>query len=304
MEDMEWLNYHHLLYFWTVVRAGGVAAAARELRLSQPTISAQVHALEESFGERLLARQGRGLTTTDMGRLVFRYADEIFALGRELRDAVRGRPTGKALRLVVGIGDALPKMLVQRLLEPATRLPEPVRLVCHEDKAEALLAELAQFRLDLVLADTPVPPTIKVKAFSHLLGETGITWFATRDLARRLRRGFPRSLDGAPVLLPTEPSALRRGLAAWFAEQELRPDVVAEFEDSALLKAFGRTGMGAFSAPTAVERDIREQYGVSVIGRTDRVVERIYAITVERRLRHPAAIAISQQARGEVFAAG
>jgi LysR family transcriptional activator of nhaA len=299
---MEWLNYHHLLYFWTVVRSGGVAPAARELRLSQPTVSAQVRALEAALGETLLVRQGRGLAPTEMGRVVFRYADEIFSLGRELQDAVRGRPTGRAPRLAVGVTDALPKMLVRRLLEPATALPAPFALVCLEDKADALLAELAQFRLDLVLSDSPVPESIKVKAFSHLLGETGITWFAGRGLAGKWRRRFPRSLDGAPVLLPTENTALRRALSAWFAELDVRPQVVAEFEDSALLKSFGQTGMGLFCAPTAVEGEVRAQYGVDVVGRTDAVVERFYAITVERRLRHPAAIAISQQARGELFA--
>jgi LysR family transcriptional activator of nhaA len=194
---MEWLNYHHLLYYWTVVRTGGVASAARELRLSQPTVSAQVRTLEGALGETLLVKKGRGLTTTEMGRVVFRYADEIFTLGRELQDVVRGRPTGKVARLVVGIADALPKMLVRRLLQPATTLREPTQMVCLEGKTEVLVAELAQYRLDLVLADTPVPPSIKVKAFSHLLGETGVTWFAAARLGDGWRRRFPRSLDGA-----------------------------------------------------------------------------------------------------------
>jgi len=295
---VQWLNFHHLLYFWNVVRLGGVAAAARELRLAQPTISGQLRVLEHTLGEKLLVRQGRGVVPTEMGKLVYRYADEIFNLGRELQDALRSGAVGRAPRLHVGLADALSKTLVRRLLEPALALPEPVSLVCLEDKVERLLADLAQFRLDVVLADSPVPPTVKIKAFSHLLGETDVTWFATPGAARAWRRGFPRSLDGAPVLLPTEPSALRRALDAWFDELGIRPRIVAEFEDSALLKVFGATGVGLFCAPTAVRDEVRAQYGVVPIGRARSVVERIYAISVERRLRHPAVLAISRQAGG------
>jgi LysR family transcriptional regulator, transcriptional activator of nhaA len=298
---MEWLNFHHLLYFWTVVRMGGVAAGARELRLAQPTVSGQLRVLEHTLGEKLLVRQGRGVVPTEMGKLVFRYADEIFGLGRELQDTLRGRSLARAPRLHVGVADALPKVLVRRLLEPALSLADPVSLVCTEDKIEGLLADLAQFRLDLVLADAPAPPTVKIKAFSHLLGETDVTWFATRTLAKRWRRGFPGSLDGAPVLLPTEPSSLRRALDAWFDELGVRPRIVAELEDGALLTAFGATGAGLFCAPTAVRDDVRRQHDVVAIGRARRVVERVYAISIERRLRHPAVLAISQQARGELF---
>jgi LysR family transcriptional activator of nhaA len=297
---VEWLNYHHLLYFWTVVRTGGVASAARELRLSQPTVSGQLRVLEHAIGEKLLERAGRGVVPTDVGRMVFRYADEIFSLGRDLKDALAGRPTGRPARLNVGIVDAMPKIVVQRLLEPALSLPEPIQMTCLEDKADVLLAELAIYRLDLVLSDTPTPPGIRVKAYSHLLGETGVTWFATPKLAARVRRGFPRSLDGAPVLLPTDNTTLRRSLDRWFDHLGVRPVVVAEFADSALLKVFGQTGLGLFCAPTVVRSDVERRHGVKAIGRVDEVRERFYAISVERRLKNPAVVAITEQAREEL----
>jgi LysR family transcriptional activator of nhaA len=300
---MAWLNFHHLLYFWTVVRLGGVTAAARELRLAQPTISGQIRTLESLMGEKLLVRQGRGVVPTEVGKLVFRYADEIFSLGRELEDALAGREVGRRPRLLIGIADALPKMLVQRLLEPALAMKDAITLVCHEDKSDRLLADLSQFRLDVVLSDSPVPANVRIKAFAHLLGETDVTWFGTPALAKVYRRDFPRCLDGAPVLVPTDQSALRGALDAWFDELAIRPRIVAEIEDSALLKAFGHMGTGLFCAPTAVRREIERQYGVKPIGRTPAVTERVYAITVERRLRHPAVLAISRQARGELFTA-
>ena len=299
---MEWLNYHHLLYFWTVVRTGGVANAARELRLSQPTVSGQLRALEESLGERLLVRGGGRMTPTEVGRMVFRYADEIFTLGRELQDALKGRPTGRPERLNVGIVDSMPKVVVRRLLEPALALPHRVQMVCHEDKAEVLLAELAVFHLDLVLSDTPLPPGIKVRAYSHVLGDTGVTWFAVPELAARYRRRFPRSLDGAPVILPTEGTSLRRALDRWFDTLGVKPLIVAEFADTALLTVFGQTGVGLFCAPTVLEAETARQYAVKPIGRVDDVRERFYAISVERRLKNPAVVAITEQAREELFA--
>ena len=298
---MEWLNYHHLLYFWTVARTGGVSAASAELRLAQPTISGQLRLLEEHFGEKLFHRVGRRLELTDMGRMVYRYAEEIFTLGRELTDAVRGRPTGRPLRFAVGIADQVPKLIAYRLMEPALKLPEPVRLVCHEDKPERLLADLAVHALDLVLTDAPLNPTINVRAFSHLLGECGTTIFGAKALAGRYRRGFPRSLDGAPFLMPTDNTVLRRNLDQWFSQLDLRPQVVSEFEDSALLKAFGERGVGLFAAPTAIEAEVRRQYGVQIIGRVEQVRERFYAISVERRLKHPAVVAISEAAKEKLF---
>ena len=298
---MEWLNYHHLLYFWVVACHGSVTRAAAELRLAQPTVSTQLRTLEEVLGEKLFARTGRRLVLTDVGRLVFRYADEIFGLGRELLETVKGRPTGQPMRLTVGIADAVPKLIAYRLLRPALTVAEPVRIICREDKPDRLLAELAIHELDLVLSDAPIGPTTKVRAFNHLLGECGVTFFGTPALARTCRRGFPRSLGGAPVLLPTDNTALRRSLDDWFESEDVRPRVVSEFEDSALLMAFGQAGMGLFPAPSAIERQVRSQYGVVVVGRLDAVCERFYAISGERRLKHPAVVAISEAARQRVF---
>lgn len=300
---MDWLNYHHLLYFWSVVKEGGVAQAAKALRLSPPTISGQVRALEEALELKLFDRAGRKLQLTEAGRMVFRYADEIFNLGGELLDTIKGRPTGRPLRLRVGISDVLPKLLCHDLLEPALRLPEPVQVVCHGDKTERLLAQLAIQGLDLVLSDVPVGGNIKVRAFNHLLGECGLTFFATPDLARQYRRGFPQSLEGAPLLVPTEDNLVRRSLDHWFESIGVRPHFVAEFDDSGLLKSFGQGGEGIFGAPSVVEAGIRRQYGVHIVGRTEEVIERFYAITVERRIKHPAAVAISESARQKLFAA-
>jgi len=298
---MEWLNYHHLLYFWVVACHGSVTRAAAELRLAQPTVSTQLRTLEEVLGEKLFARTGRRLVLTDVGRLVFRYADEIFGLGRELLETVKGRPTGQPMRLTVGIADAVPKLIAYRLLGPALTGAEPVRIICREDKPDRLLAQLAVHGLDLVLSDAPIGPTTKVRAFNHLLGECGVTFFATPALARTCRRGFPRSLGGAPMLLPTDNTALRRSLDDWFESEDIRPRVASEFEDSALLMAFGQAGMGLFPAPSAIERQVRTQYGVVVVGRLDAVCERFYAISGERRLKHPAVVAISEAARQRVF---
>ena len=298
---MEWLNYHHLLYFWVVACHGSVTRAAAELRLAQSTVSTQLRTLEEVLGEKLFARTGRRLVLTDVGRLVFRYADEIFGLGRELLETVKGRPTGQPMRLTVGIADAVPKLIAYRLLRPALAVAEPVRIICREDKPDRLLAELAIHELDLVLSDAPIGPTTKVRAFNHLLGECGVTFFGTPALARTCRRGFPRSLGDAPVLLPTDNTALRRSLDDWFESEDVRPRVMSEFEDSALLMAFGQAGMGLFPAPSAIERQVRSQYGVVVVGRLDAVCERFYAISGERRLKHPAVVAISEAARQRVF---
>jgi LysR family transcriptional activator of nhaA len=232
---------------------------------------------------------------------VYRYADEIFTLGRELSDAVRGRPTGRPVRFAVGVADQLPKLIAYRLIEPALKLADPVRIVCREDKPERLMADLAVHDLDLVLSDAPLNPSVKVRAFSHLLGECGLTIFGTKALAARYRRGFPRSLDDAPFLLPTENTVLRRSLDQWFAHQGVRPAVKGEFEDSALLKSFGERGIGLFGGPTAIESEIRRQYNVVPLGRLDQVRERFYAISAERRLKHPAVLAISAAAREKLF---
>jgi LysR family transcriptional activator of nhaA len=294
---MEWLNYHHLLYFWVVAREGSLARASSQLRLAQSTISGQIRALERALGEQLFTKSGRRLALTEIGRTVYRYADEIFGLGRELQDTLKGRASGRPLTLTVGVADVVPKLVARRLLEPALQLPMKVRLVCREDKPERLLAELAVHAFDLVLADTPAIPSIRLRAFDHLLGESGIALFATPKLARQHRGRFPRSLDGAPLLLPTENTALRRSLDQWFAANDLRPNVVGEFEDSALLQAFGQAGIGIFPAHSFIADEVQRQSQVQRIGTLKGVRERFYAISVERKLKHPAAVAISDAAR-------
>lgn len=297
---MEWLNYHHLLYFWTVARVGSVTRACAELNLSQPAISAQLRTLERSLGEKLFAKAGRGLVMTDVGRVVYRYADEIFRTGRELEETLAGRPTGRPMRFTVGVADAMPKLLTHRLLEPALALPEGVHLILREDKPDRLLADLALHTLDLILSDAPYDAGVKVRAYSHLLGQCGVTVFGAPSLAQAHRRGFPGSLDRAPFLLPTENTTLRRSLEQWFDAHGVRPRPVAEIEDSAVLKVFGQRGLGLFAAPTAVEAEVRRQYAVRVVGRID-VRERFYAISVERRLTHPAVVAITRAAQRDVF---
>jgi LysR family transcriptional regulator, transcriptional activator of nhaA len=297
---MEWLNYHHLHYFWVVAREGGLAPASKLLRLARPTLSAQIKSLEESLGAQLFERTGRRLVLTEVGQIAYRFADEIFTLGRDLSDAIKGRAPGKLPPLAVGISDVVPKLIVRRLLDPALDLPHPVRLVCHEDTYERLLARLAAHELDIVIADAPIPAGSTVRAYSHLLGECGVTFFGTDKHVARRRR-FPRSLDGAPLLLPLEGTLLRRSLDHWFSSVGVRPVIVAEFEDSALLKVFGADGAGIFAAPTAVEREVKTQYDVHVLGRVEEVRERFYAISPERRLKRPAVIAISENARLDLF---
>lgn len=297
----DWLNYHHLLYFWAVAKHGTIVRAAEELRLAQPTISGQIRALEDSIGERLFKRSGRNLVLTDAGRLVYQYADEIFSLGRELTDTLKGRPTGRPMRLTVGVADVLPKLVAHRLLAPALRMSPAVQVVCREDKTERLLAELSTQAFDLVLSDAPVGGAVRVRAFNHLLGECGVSFLGSKALAEKYKSGFPGSLDGAPVLMPTENTLLRRSLDQWMDSHSVRPRIVAEFEDSALLKVFGRNGEGIFAAPRAVEEEICSEYGVDVIGRTEGIRERFYAITVERRIKHPAVQAISDEARDKLF---
>lgn len=300
---MEWLNYHHLLYFWLVAREGSVARAAERLGLSHPTVSAQIHRLERALGEKLLRREGRRLVLTDVGRVAMRYADEIFPLGQELLDAVRGRSSDRPLRLVVGVTDALPKSVVHRLLEPGLQLDRPVHLVCREGRSlEGFLDDLAAHRVDVVLADAPAGPGLTVKVWSHLLGECGTSLLAAPALANKLRRGFPRSLDGAPLLWPGEGTSLRRSLERWCESIPIHPHVVGEVDDAALVKVLGEVGLGVFAAPTVVEEEVRERYGVRVVGRLPELLQRFYAISAERRLRHPGVVAVCEAARRDLFA--
>jgi LysR family transcriptional activator of nhaA len=298
---MEWLNYHHLLYFWTVAREGGVSKAAAKLRLAQPTVSAQIRLLEEALGSRLFERHGRTLVMTDVGRTVYRYADEIFGIGRELMETLRGQAPGRPLQLVVGVANAVPKLIAYRLLRPAVEGSDPLHIVCREDNAERLITEVATHALDVVIADTPAPPHVRVKVFNHLLGESDTAFFAPARLAARLRRRFPRSLDGARMLLPTQNAALRRALDAWFEDEKLYPAIEGEFEDSALMKVFGQSTGLVFPAPSVITEDVCRLYDVKVVGRTSAVRERYYAISAERRLKHPGVLAITTAARDGLF---
>jgi LysR family transcriptional activator of nhaA len=296
-----WLNYHHLLYFWTVAREGSLTRGSKELHLTPQTVSGQLRALEDSLGEKLFDRSHRRLALTQTGQVVFEYANEIFQLGRELTETLAGRPAGRPMRLIVGIADALPKLVAHRLIEPALQMDEKVRIECREDTSERLLARLAVNELDVVLSDAPVPPGVSVRAFNHLLGECGVDFMGTAQFVTAYRRGFPQSLDGAPFLLPAKGTALRRSLEQWFHGLGIQPVTVGEFDDSALLKVFGQSGLGVFVLPSIVADDGRRQYKVRTLGRTDEVTERWYAISVERKVQHPAVAAICNSARDRLF---
>jgi len=298
---MSSLNFKHLRYFWAVAANGTIARASEVLHVTPQTISGQLRELEEQMNAKLFEKSGRKLALTETGRLVFSYADEMFRLGDELQDVMAGRIPGAALTLTVGVAMVVPKLLAYRVLEPVLKMQDRVRLVCQEAPLVDLLAELSVHKLDLVLADSPISPALNIRAYNHLLGESGISFFATHKKARKYAARFPRSLNDAPMLMPTASSALRRLLEQWFERQEVRPAVVAEFEDRALMKAFGEADAGIFTSPTAVEDDVVAKYGVRVIGRTEDIKERFYAISAERRIKHPAVTAITETARSELF---
>lgn len=298
---MDWLNYHHLLYFWMVAKEGGISRAAEVLHLTQPTLSNQIQRLERSLGAKLFVRSGRSLSLTDTGHTVYRYADEIFTIGRELSDVLRGMPSEDHLRLTVGVPDVLSKLIVYRLLKPTLLMQEKVQLICYEGKLGELLSDLALHRLDIVLADSQPTPGSHVRAFHHLLGESTISVFGTPQLARRYVKDFPKSLHGAPMLLPTQNTSLRRALEQWFDTLAIRPNVVHEFEDSAVLKVFGQHGEGLFASPTVIKDEICRQYRVRAVGEIPAVKERFYAISVERRLKHPAVVRLSEKAKETLF---
>jgi LysR family transcriptional regulator, transcriptional activator of nhaA len=289
---MNRLNYQHLFYFWNVAKEGSISRACEKLHLAQPTISGQLAVFEQVVGEKLYYKEGRKLVLSDTGRTIFRYAEEIFALGQELNQTLMGRSHGRGLRLSVGVADALPKLIAYRLLEPSLRINEPVQLICHEDKAERLISELSLHSVDLVLSDIPATPSIGGRVFNHLLGECEIAVFGTLALAERYADNFPYSLNGAPLLLPTQNTALRRSLDQWFDAEGLCPEIKAEIEDSALLKTFAAAGVGLFVAPIAVRAEIQRQYGCQLIGNIKTVFERFYAVTAQRKLKHPAVMAI------------
>lgn len=298
---MDWLNYHHLRYFWTVAKEGGLRPAAERLHVSQPSISAQIRELEEALGEKLFRRKGRTNVLTDAGHIALRYADEIFSLGRELANAVKQHPSAQAIRLHVGIADAVPKLVTNEILKPVFQMERQVHVICREGKAAELLAQLEAHRLDIVLADEPASSSHQGRVFNHLLGESGMTFCAEKKLAAQLKRGFPKSLDRAPALLPAETTALRRSLEKWFQSISVHPRVVADFDDAALMKVVAADGKGFVAVPTVVAEEATARYGLHVIGATDRCRDRVYAITAERRISHPAVTVITESAR-ELFA--
>lgn len=297
---MDRLNYSHLLYFWLVAREGGVSKAAERLGLAQPTLSGQVRTLESVLGERLFEKVGRRLQLTEMGRLVFRYADEIFSLGEELMDAVKRRPTGGPLRLTIGLADVITKPMAHRLILPMLKEPNPVRVVVREDSPEKLLAALVTNELDVLLLDSSPGPDTGVVAFSHRLGESGVTLVATPELAARYRRRFPKALNGAPFLLPGRTTGLRRGLEEWFDRHHIRPHVVGEFDDSALIAEFGHGGSGIFAVPSVVEHDIRRKHGVARVGNVNGVQRELFAVVLQKRFSHPAVVQFIERARREL----
>lgn len=299
--NMNALNFKHLRYFWMVAKTGSIARAADQLHLTPQSISGQLSEFEEKLGVDLFRRTGRNRELTDTGRRILSYAEEIFAVGDELLGALRDQKTKKTLSFRVGIADSLSKSIAYRLVEPALKLSEPVHLVCREGRMASLLAELAIHRLDMIMADRPMPANLNVRGYSHLLGESGLTVFGTQAQVNKRPGVFPSMLDNAPFLLPGEDAAIRPKLIQWFESMNLRPNIIGEFDDSALMKAFGQAGAGLFVAPTAIVDHVCEQYKVAVIGHIDPVVEQIYAITTERRLSHPAIVEISRMAREGVF---
>jgi len=299
---MRHLNYSHLQYFWTVAREGSIARAAEVLHLTPQTISGQLKLLDSACGQPLFTRSGRNLVLSEMGQVVFGYANEIFSLGAELSTVVRGNQFAGPSTLNVGMVSTMPKLIAERIIAPALEGESPVRLRCIEASLEQLLADLAIHRLDLVLSDQPIPSGLNLTAYNHTLGTSGLSFFILRGKSARYRRRFPSSLNEAPMLLPTQNSALRRQIDEWFEKNSISPRIVGEFADSALMKAFGEAGAGIFAAPTVIETEVCRMYRMTVIGRTDDISERFFAISPERRLKHPAVIAITNAAREALFA--
>lgn len=298
---MRWLNYQHFFYFWRVAKNGSITEACQELRLAQPTISAQLKVFEEALGEKLFEREGRSLKLTESGKLAFRYAEQVFSSGNEFLDALAGKDVSAPTELKVGISDVVPKVIAYRLLEPAFESNNRVTVKCNEDRTERLLAELAISEEDLVIADAPMPASVKVKAYNHFLGECGVTFLGTAALAKRLRRGFPQSLANAPLLLPTPEAAVRRELDRWFDAIGVTPHVVGEFQDSALMKLVAREGKGIAPVPSVVEREIRREFHLELIGTVEEVRERFFLISIEKRLKNPMVKAIVDRAQEKLF---
>ncbi len=301
---MEWLNYHHLRYFWAVAKAGSLRKASGQLRVSEPSISTQIQALEAALGEDLFRRSGRSLVLTETGRMVYGFAEEIFSLGQELLSSLKGMPASRELKLNVGLADSVPKLVAHEILKPVFHHPTPIHVVCREGKVDDLLAQLATLRLDIVLADEPAPASSKVKTFNHLLGACGVVFCATSTLARKLRPGFPRSLHEAPALLPTQNTNLRRSLEQWFRALDLRPRIMGEFEDAAMRTVVAAEGLGFAPMSAAVSKEALTRYRLQVVGTTDQCTDQFYAITAERRLTHPAVLLITKNAQSRLFSKG
>jgi LysR family transcriptional activator of nhaA len=291
------INYKHLHYFWVVAKQGGIARASETLHITPQTISGQISLLEDSLGEALFQKAGRNLELTETGRVVLSYADEIFSLGGELEETVRNMPSERPLTFKVGVADVVPKTIAYRLLSPALDLPDPVRIVCKENSLDVLLADLALHKIDLVIADSPIPPGVNVRGFNHPLGESGVSFLGTAELAKALRKGFPESLDAAPLLMPTDINVVQSRLLQWFDSLHIHPRIVGEFDDSALMKVFGQAGKGVFVIPTAIAGEVASHLSVEVIGSTEEVREQFYAISFERKITHPAVAAITKTAR-------
>ena len=295
------LNYRQLHYFWVVAKTGSIVRACEQLNLTPQTISGQISLLEQTYGIELFRRVGRQLERTEAGRQTLTYAEQMFQLGGELELMLRAQPNEQQILFRVGVADVVPKSIVYRLIAPTMELNEPLRITCREDKLERLLADLAIQRLDLVISDSPMPSHLDIKGYSQKLGECGISFFATAELAARYGQDFPRGLHGAPLLIPGPETVVRSRLQRWFAEQQIQPQIVGEFDDSALMQAFGQSGSGIFIGPSVIADEVKRQYGVQVIGQTDAVSESFYAISVERKVKHPGIVAITEGARRELF---
>lgn len=298
---MEWLNYHHLYYFWRVVRAGGVSEAAQELHVSAPAVSAQIRELQEFIGEPLFRRSGRRLVLTETGLTVSEYAEDIFSLGRELLDTLRNRPVGRPVRVDIGVADVLPKMIARWLIEPAMHLRESIRIVCREAASDQLVARLATLELDVVLSDSPAEPGRGIRVYNHPLGESDVTFVGMKPIIKKIKGSFPGCLSGVPLLLPTENTALRRELDYWFDSKGVQPHIVGEFEDYAMLRAFAQSGRAVFPVASVFVKELRKQDAIVRIGSTTDVKLRFYAISAERKIKHPAVVAICESARRQLF---
>ncbi len=296
------MNFKHLHYFWVTAKAGGVMRAGEQLHTTPQTLSGQIKLLEDWLGRKLFQKSGRNLELTEDGRLALGYADQIFTLGAELENAVRqSHGTQKVLDFKVGVADSVTKSLAYRLLEPALEVDAPVRMICSEGKFPDLLAKLALNQLDLVIADEPMSKRISVKAFNHPLGSTSMSFFCAPELQAQLKGPFPACLNGAPMLIQGAQASVRQQWEGWLSRHQIHPRTIGEFDDGALMNAFGRKGRGVFMAPSVMEADIIEQFGVAVIGRTDELVEEFFAVSVERRITHPCVVAITNAARGALF---